>query len=389
MPSAQASSQLQSHATAMSTHLELQIVAAGGWLAFDRYMQEILYAPNLGYYSNGLQKFGASGDFITAPELGEGFARCLARQCAQALGIVGSDIIEFGAGSGALMVSIIKELNSLSCLPDHYYIIELSASLREMQQAAARSQLGELANRVVWLNELPTQSIRGVILANEVLDAMPVKLFEIDHDLEVSEVGVMKCEARSNLKLANRPLKKRIGDVVRARVGPQKEAEIYRSELGLQAEAWIASLAPVLEQGVILLVDYGFNQSTYYHPDRSTGTLMCHYQHRANDDPLFMPGLQDVTCHVNFTAIADSGVKQGLNLAGYAPQAHFLIALGLLDLPDEEEDLKQQLTRAQEIKKLTMPHEMGELFKVLVLTKNFDAPLIGFENLNHANRLWT
>jgi SAM-dependent MidA family methyltransferase len=388
MPSAQVSPELHAHTVAMTQYLQAQISSAGGWLPFDRYMQAVLYAPELGYYRNGLKKFGEGGDFITAPEIGQAFGGCIARQCAQVLGGCGGSIIEFGAGSGALMVTIMLALKQEQTLPERYYIVELSAELRDRQQQLAQQQLGEDANRLCWLNRLPDKPINGVIVANEVLDAMPVKLFSIEEQERVEELGV-QLNGEGELIISQQSMSPPISETIAQRVGLMSGQRPYRSEIGLQGEAWVASLSEAIDTGAVLLIDYGFNQATYYHPDRSEGTLMCHFQHHSNDDPLYMPGLQDVTSHVNFTALADSAQDNGFEVAGFAPQAHFLLALGLLENVADGLDDKSQMKAAQEIKKLTLPHEMGELFKVLALTKNFDEPLLGFTHINHGNRLWT
>ena len=389
MPSAQAKHQLQTHQDQMQQHLYALIENAGGWLSFDSYMDAVLYTPELGYYSNGLQKFGEDGDFITAPELGEGFGKCIATQFAQVLSEEMPNVLEFGAGSGALMVTVLQQLAVLDSLPSQYFVMELSGELRARQRALAELKIPKLVDRITWLDALPNQGFKGCIIANEVLDAMPVKLLEREQLGEVVEWGVSVKGVGQDLSLCSRPanqkLALRFNELLQSGACPSR----YRSELGQQGEAWVAKLGEVLAAGLLLVVDYGFNQSTYYHADRDTGTIMCHYQHKTHDNPLLSPGLQDVTAHVNFTAIADAGLNAGLELAGYAPQGHFLMALGLLEFVDESESVQCRLERSQEIKKLTMPHEMGELFKVMAFTKNFDQPLMGFSQLNHAARLWT
>ncbi len=373
---------------AMVHHIGQQIKDNDGWLSFEQYMHEVLYAPNLGYYSTSLPKFGEQGDFITAPELGDAFGTCLARQAAQVLEQCKNGcILEFGAGSGALAISVLRELNEQGAMPKHYYILELSADLRARQARNIEQQLGVLANCVQWLDVLP-DAFEGVVLANEVLDAMPVKLFTLRQGKPVEELGVSMMD-NENLRWQAVKMPEHISKVVERRCEHLVDPEGYQSELGLQGEAWVSSVAQILTSGALLLVDYGFNQATYYHPDRAQGTLMCHYQHHANPDPLHLSGLQDITAHVNFTAIADAAMQQGLELGGYGPQAQFLLALGLLEQMPSIESEQAQLAYAQEIKKLTMPHEMGELFKVLALTKNINEPLLGFAMLNHANRLWT
>lgn len=391
MPSAQAKCQLQTHQDEMHQHLHAVIEGVGGWLSFDQYMHEALYAPGLGYYSNGLKKFGEQGDFITAPELGSGFAQCVAKQCSQVLSKATPNVLEFGAGSGALMVGVLTELAALNSLPEHYFILELSGELRARQKTLAKLRLPELFDRIVWLDAMPESGFSGCIIANEVLDAMPVKLLQRNDHGEVSLLGVTLSSADTSLTLVSKPADANTAMRFDSLLANNQNESSYRSELGVQGEAWISQLGELLSAGLVLLIDYGFNQSTYYHHDRDQGTIMCHYQHTTDDAPLLVPGLQDITAHVNFTAIATAGLAAGLDLSGYAPQSHFLISLGLLSALDESEHKSTQnhLERSQEIKKLTMPHEMGELFKVMALTKNFDQSLWGFSELNHASRLWT
>ena len=381
----------------LNVQIQTAIVEHGGWIGFDLFMQMALYSPGLGYYSGPLKKFGEGGDFITAPEMGDLFGRALAGQVQQVLTETGSgSVLEFGAGSGALAASVLNELARLNTLPEQYLILELSAELRERQKQTLAAHAGEYLSRVRWLDTLP-DSFVGVVLANEVLDAMPVKLFEQRQDGSVSELGVCirertgevddaRIEGESAFAWQLRDADAKLNATVTA-LALDIDRVSYRSEINVQAQAWIKSLAEMLESGVILLVDYGFPQAEYYHPDRDTGTLMCHYRHRAHDDAFFLPGQQDITAHVDFTAIATAAVEAGLRLEGYATQGGFLLSAGLLNNIQLDAPPQQQIMLAQQVKKLTMPHEMGELFKVLALSRNFTAGLSGFAQQNQTYKL--
>jgi SAM-dependent MidA family methyltransferase len=376
----------QAHSDALQRVIREEIEQAGGHIGFDRYMELALYAPGLGYYSAGNQKFGEAGDFITAPELSPLFSRSLARQCAEILAeIPQAEILEFGAGSGIMAATILNELAQLACLPERYLILELSSELRARQQQTLQQHCPQWMERIVWLDSLPEKGFRGVILANEVLDAMPVKRFCIDydepHELLVSwdGKGFSLAEAAPDAALFTRL------------EGLRRRYELpdgYCSEINLYAEQWIASLAAILQQGVVLLIDYGFPQAQYYHAQRSDGTLLCHYRHRAHHDALILPGLQDITAHVDFTAIAEAALKAGLAVRGYTTQASFLLANGITELLAEAgDDLRDQLTLSNQIKRLTMPGEMGESFKVMALGKNWQRPLQGFALRDERARL--
>lgn len=346
-----------------------EIAAHDGWLPFSRFMELALYAPGLGYYSAGAAKFGAAGDFVTAPEISALFGRTVARQAAQILEASGGDLLELGAGSGKLAFDILSELQRLGQLPHRYYILEVSADLRERQ----RQRLAPFAGRVEWLEALP-ESFSGLILGNEVLDALPVHVVEW-RGQGLAERGVTWCDDRfawSDRPLADGPLHEA---AARLKLAPG-----YRSEIGLAAQGLIASLAECLERGTLLFIDYGFGASEFYHPQRREGTLMCHFRHRSHDDPLSHPGLQDLTAHVDFSAIAEAGMAHGLALAGYTSQAHFLINCGLTDLLAETspEQASAYLPLAAQAQKLVSPAEMGELFKVIAFTKGEAIPLRGF-----------
>jgi SAM-dependent MidA family methyltransferase len=359
---------------------------SGGRIGFDRFMELALYAPGLGYYSAGSRKFGEAGDFVTAPELSSLFSRCLAAQCAEVLeGLGGGEILEFGAGSGVMAADILAELERLDRLPARYGILELSAELRSRQLATIREGVPHLAERVQWLDSLPEPGFSGVVLANEVLDAMPVHRFHI-REGEPLELCVVWNGERFELDedAPDALLYQRLKVLQR----DYALGEGYSSEINLRAEEWVGALGGFLERGVALLIDYGFPRSEFYHPQRSSGTLMCHYRHRAHDDALILPGLQDITAHVDFTAVGEAALAAGLAVRGYTSQANFLIANGLTELLAQDgEDLKQQLILAAQVKRLTMPGEMGELFKVMALTRRWDRPLQGFALRDERGRL--
>ncbi len=370
MPSlpAPAPDELQ-HSEKTATLIIREIESAGGWISFSRFMEQALYAPGLGYYSAGMHKFGVAGDFVTAPEISALFGRTLARQAAQVLQLGAGNILEIGAGSGRLAFDLLTELDKLGDLPERYLILEVSADLRERQ----RQLLQPFAPRVTWLDALPA-TFGGLILGNEVLDAMPVHLVAW-HEDGIYERGVSCQDGAfrwSEFKLTE-------GELFDAAAGLNVPPGMI-SEISLAARGFIATLADMLEQGVILMLDYGFGESEYYHPQRHTGTLMCHTRHHAHDDPFYLPGLQDITAHVDFTAIATAGIAHGLNFLGYTSQAHFLLNCGITDLLAETppEKASAYLPLSSQAQKLLNPAEMGELFKVIALGKGIDVPLIGF-----------
>ncbi len=329
----------QAHSARLAQLIREEIERAGGAIDFARYMALALYAPGLGYYSAGKTKFGAAGDFVTAPEISPLFARCLAVQCAQVLGALGGgDVLEAGAGSGRLALDLLTALDAQGALPNRYYILELSADLRARQAQTLRERAPDLAARVQWLSELP-EGFRGVVIANELLDAMPVERFRVGaHGIEQMQVRAQGDRFVWDAHPAPAALAEQ--------VIPLDLPIGYVSEVNPQAQAWVASIAARLTAGVVLLIDYGFPRAEFYHPDRSQGTLMCHYRHRAHGDPLILVGLQDITAHVDFTAIAESGHDAGLSVLGYTSQAAFLLALGLTRFAEEvPDDARARLTR--------------------------------------------
>jgi len=350
-----------------------RITAAGGWIPFDAYMDLALYAPGLGYYAGGSRKFGADGDFVTAPEISDLFGRTLARQAAQVLAITGGDILELGPGTGRLAATLLEELARLGQPPGRYLLLDVSADLRDRQrQRIAESVPGE-AHRAVWI-DAPPSTFQGVILANEVLDALPVSLVSRGDD-GLQERGVAL--AGASFVWAGRPL---AAGPVRDRAEALAFPSPYDTEFSPRSEALVRALAGCLTRGALFFVDYGFGRREYYHPQRDRGTLVCHYRHRMHDDPLVLPGLQDITAHVDFTAVAEAGVAAGLQFDGYTTQANFLVNCGIAELLSEvpAAHASAYLPLASQAQKLMSPSEMGELFKVVALSRGVDAPLIGF-----------
>jgi len=383
--------QLQ-HQQQLLTHLNESCIKNGGKLHFEDFMQLVLYAPKLGYYSAGQHKIGAQGDFITAPEVSPLFSQCLAKQCSQILQTLSDNqsiILEVGAGSGKMACEIIHELSLLNQLPKEYWILEISADLIARQKKYLKENCPSYFKHCRWLTSLPESSFNGIVIANEVLDAMPVHLFQISENNSILEGQV--CFQNDSWKIVFEPTQnerlKQAVTTLQTRL-PHPLPSGYTSEINLMQEAWLHSIADSLNQGVIVLIDYGFPSHEYYHPSRQQGTLMCHYRHRAHPNPLEYIGLQDMTAHVDFTAVALSGKDCNLKLLGFTHQAAFLIANGLLDYAEKAvHSTHANLKISQQIQTLTAPHEMGELFKVLALGKNYSQPMQGFEMLDHRHRL--
>jgi SAM-dependent MidA family methyltransferase len=377
-------SDAQAYSDALKRRIVDDIAAAGGWIGFDRFMDLALYAPAMGYYSGGARKFGAAGDFVTAPEISSAFACTVAAQAAQIMAASARQIIEVGAGSGRLAADLLLELERRGALPERYAIIELSGELRERQRATIKERAPQLIDRVVWLDELP-ERFDGLVLANELLDAMPVQLVVWGHEDDeqtIFERGVAVQDAE--FVWVDRPASGRLLESAR-RLADELSAEAplppgYLSEIGLPASDWTASWASIIGSGALLLVDYGFPRHEYYHPQRSSGTLMCHYRHHAHGEPFFLPGLQDITAHVDFTAIVEAGFDAGFEFLGYTTQATFLLNCGLTDVLSRipADDLARYLPQSQAAQKLISPAEMGELFKVVALGKGIAEPLLGF-----------
>lgn len=377
------------HSQRLAGLIRDEIERQGGRITFARYMELALYAPELGYYSAGLNKFGVAGDFVTAPEISPLFARCAARQCRQVLqALGGGDILEFGAGSGVMAADLLVELEALNSLPRHYFILEISAELRERQRATLTQRIPHLSGRVIWLDELPKQKLRGVVFANEVLDAMPVHRFRLDAE-RVAELYVACVDDAFAWRagpVSDPALAKRIAEI-RAASPDLKPG--YISEINLAAPAWVQTVAAAIESGMLLLIDYGYPRHELYHTERARGVLLCHYRHHAHGDPFLYPGLQDITAHVDFTALAEAGHAAGLQVAGYTTQANFLLGCGLTDLAAAvpAHETRQRIQLAEQIKRLTLPGEMGETFKALALTRDFSKPLLGFKLRDLRDRL--
>lgn len=362
----------QERSSALRTLVLTEIETAGGVMDFSRFMELALYAPGLGYYTRQ-RVFGETGDYVTAPEISPLFGQCLARQCAQILPEFDEAIIlEAGAGTGVLAKDILIALDQLQQLPKQYLILELSPSLRLMQEQTIKQHAPDLLKRVEWIQQLPDKGFKGLIIANEVLDAMPVQIFHTNSG-GVNTIAVSTDEQGRLIET-----EQSADEVVTSRVHALNLPDDYRSEINLRAEAWVRTIAEALEQGVMFLIDYGFHQGEYYLPERNRGTLMCHYRHHAHDDPYQLVGLQDITTHVDFSAMAHAGVDGGLEVLGYTTQAAFLLANGILDLADGHSDHRKHLELTSQIKKLTLPHEMGELFKVLALGNEIKTELDGF-----------
>ena len=375
----------------LSTRIAAEIARHGGWLSFARYMEMALYEPGLGYYSNPGQVFGAAGDFVTAPELTPLFGATLARQVSPWLkdpALVGSGqvVLEVGGGSGMLAAQLLNALDNVGHHEVRYLILELSAERREHQRQTLKSLAPGLMDRVGWLDTFP-ESFAGVVVANELLDAMPVQLFEwqADAEAELQEMGVTWVDGQ--FAWAPRPADAVLTETVTAlrnRLGPEGAQwhSPYRSEICPAQQAWMRTLADCMTAGVVMLLDYGFAAPEYYHPQRNQGTLMCHYRHRSHADPFLWPGLSDITAHVDFTALARAATAEGFSLVGYTSMAAFLLNAGLLDeladLPREPESF--WFAQAQAVQQLISEAEMGELFKVIAFEKNLReaASVLGF-----------
>lgn len=381
--------QAQLHSRRLGHMIEEDIAASGGSIGFDRYMERALYAPGMGYYSGGQQKFGRQGDFITAPEVSSLFSLCLAHQCQDILcSIKHGSILELGAGTGIMAADLLQTLQDLGHLPEQYYILELSAELRARQAETLRRRIPQLYKHVDWLDGLPQRGFRGVVLANEVLDAMPVHCFRVmeqvvfERRVRVSRMG--------GFQWVDQPAGMRLRDAVARVISPSDDAYCtagYCSEVNLRLLPWMQVLNGAIEQAVVLLIDYGYPRREYYHPQRCRGTLLCHYRHLAHEDPFYFPGLQDISANVDFTAVAQAATSAGLKLLGYTSQAQFLLSNGIAEILAEASDDRQRFQYTQEIKRLTLPSEMGDRFQVMALGKAFSEPIRGFRLRDFRTRL--
>jgi len=374
----------EKHSEQLVLKIQDEIQSAGGWLDFARFMQLALYATGLGYYSAGSQKFGdikkGGGDFVTAPQISPLFAQTLANQMIQVLQLTQGSVLELGAGTGKLAADCLLTLAKLNGLPERYFILEVSDHLRQVQlETLSQTLPQDVLQRVEWLNELP-QQFAGIVIGNEVLDAIPVNIVHKHaNGIEVCGIAVVN----HKLVWQNRPInqhgtpsEKGLFEAVTNLNLP----EGYTTEINPAASGLMTSLATILKNGAILMIDYGFSAREYYHPQRNQGTLMCHYQHYAHTDPLIYVGLQDITAHVDFTSIAHAAVKGGLSLSGFCSQAQFLMNCGILTLLSEVSptDMARYAPLAAAAQKLLSPAEMGDLFKVIAFTKEIDTPLMGF-----------
>ncbi len=355
-------------------------IASHGPLPFSQYMERCLYAPGLGYYSAGKAKFGAAGDFVTAPELGELFARCVVNAVQPVLAILGdeADFLELGGGSGAFAEAALSALAAGGTLPRQYLILEPSADLRERQRERLRVNLpAELNARVQWLDRPPEQDWRGVLFANEVIDALPTTRFTVRAGEVYEEYVALDGEGR--LLRVDRPADALVAGAVRhvERDLGTDFVEGYRSEILPQLPYWIQAVAGSLMAGLMLFVDYGYVRREFYLPERDDGTLMAHYRHHAHNDPLYLPGLNDLTASVDFTALAEAGNSAGFGVAAYLPQAQFLIGAGLQDIFESEQakiaDEHSRYRLAQQVKRLMLPDQMGERFQAMLLARGLDA----------------
>ena len=368
------------HSELVAASLRALIAKSGGWLPFSRFMDTALYAPGLGYYMAGQARFGAGGDFVTAPEISPLFARCLARQVAEILERAdGGDLVEFGAGSGILALGLLQALADMDALPRRYRIVEISAPLRARQRQCF-AELPELARRVEWLDGPPAEQWHGVAIANEVLDAMPVDRFRARGDA-CEAVGVVLAgdgfawQARPADATLTAALMKIGGSL------PEPLPDGYLSEWRPMLPAWIAAATATIEKGALLLCDYGLPRLQYYHASRDGGSLCAFYRHRRIEDVFARPGLQDLTAWVDFTAVAEAATASGLEIAGFATQAHFLAALGIdreIAVLLERAGTREALALSQGASMLLLPGEMGERFKVMALTRGIAGPFTGF-----------
>jgi SAM-dependent MidA family methyltransferase len=366
------------HSEALLAVIREQLQQGQGWLSFERFMELALYAPGLGYYSAGSHKLGAGGDFVTAPEVSDLFSRCVARQCAQVLQETGGEILELGAGTARMACAVLTELAAAGCLPERYAILEVSADLTQRQQARVAQLPQQLRERIVWLTQLPRAPVTGVMLANEVADALPCRRFIVAGG-GVQELGAGLDGAGRLGDAAAAPDAVLLNEC--ARLFAELEAPLpegYVSEVCLRADAWVASLGDALQRGALLLFDYGLPRRHYYHPQRHTGTLRCHFRQHVHDDPYLNVGLQDITAWVDFTRLAQAGLMAGLDVEGFATQAAFLLATGIEAMAAEATDERERVRLAGEARRLMLPEEMGEAFKVLALTRGLDTPLSGF-----------
>ena len=378
------------HSEALAALIRNEI-AANGPMPFSRWMELCLYAPGLGYYSAGETKFGAAGDFVTAPELGDLFARVIAGTLAPTLRELGddADFIELGGGSGRFAVAAMRELAARESLPRRYRLLEPSADLRERQREHVATELpAHLAERVEWIDRPPERAWHGVLFANEVLDALPTTRFTLRDGEVFEECVTVRGDAFAR---EDRPADALVAAAVRhvERYLDAPFADGYRSEILPQLPYWIPAVMGTLARGVALFVDYGYPRAEFYLPERNDGTLVCHYRHRAHADPLKHPGLQDITAFVDFTAVAEAGTGTGFELVGYAPQGQFLLASGLPALIEAASELDDvaRLRVVAEAKRLTLPGDMGERFQAIAFARGVEDVPAGLRAFDLSRRL--
>jgi len=369
------------HSQRLAEHIATVIANEGDWIPFSRYMELALYAPGLGYYAAGARKFGEEGDFVTSPEISPMFARCFAMQAGQVLKhLGGGDVLELGPGSGVFAADIFAALKEMGTVPDRYLLLEVSPDLRERQRELIGKRHPADIGRFVWLDALPAK-VRGVVIANEVLDVVPCSIVHRANGA-IAESGVIVTEAGFAFEDQALP----DGELARraAAVLPPGDYD-YLTEINFAAEALVRTIAHSLEAGLALFIDYGFSEAEYYHAQRSMGTLRCHYRHRFHGDPFFMPGLQDITAHVDFSAMARAAEQGGCEVVGYTTQAYFLISCGLAVLVSAGDPTMtlSKLKGTSQVHRLIGPSEMGELFKVLGFAKGLEGPILGFQSARH------
>ena len=371
----------------LSEQLKTKIIqfihSSHGWISFDSFMEHALYDPKLGYYTGTLRKFGEKGDFVTASEISSFFAKTLCIQFKEIFQSVARNIIEIGGGSGQFALQVIQSLTSDNEHINHYFILEISHSLRRQQYELLINHLpSHLFSKIQWIEEIP-EEFEGIIFCNEFLDALPVDLIKkesgkyyqkgvgVENDLFIwKDKSIEDISSYEQATLENLP-------------------DDYLIEHSFHIKSWLNKMSQSLNKGIVLIIDYGFNQTEYFHEQRSQGTLMCHFKHYAHDNPLIQIGIQDITTHVNFSYVAREASKSGLNIAGYISQANFLINCGILNLLETVnlEDRALYMQSVMEVQKLLSPSEMGDLFKVLILEKNMNVDLLGLKQNNRVTRL--
>ncbi|GAA0397577.1 SAM-dependent methyltransferase [Cocleimonas flava] len=383
------------HSEKLVANIKNAIESNGGSISFKRYMEMALYEPCLGYYVAGTHKIGEQGDFTTAPQISPLFSQCIANQCAEVLksiytkkaSKVGGCIFEFGAGTGIMAAEILLELEKQNSLPETYFILDLSPELQQRQKQTIESKAPHLLTKVTWLTTLP-KHFSGIVLANEVLDAMPVDVFTQHGDIVYEHHVIWQDDALLEQLRPATETNPALHDRV-LRLNIPKEATPYTSEINSHITHWLKSIAEIIEEGLVLLIDYGYPRKEYYLAERNKGTLICHYQHLVNEAPLLNVGLQDITANVDFTAVAEAADSSKLEVAGFTSQACFLANTGLEEYFKHalENNLDDQYTLAQQVRTLTLPAEMGERFKCIGLTKNYPHQLCGFKDFDQRYRL--